>query len=252
MRKLLWRALGTERYLAYASRLYLSLEISGLNWKRDPELFFLKRLVRPGDRCLDIGAYLGYYTVFLSRLCGPQGRVWAVEPVPLFSRILRRNAAAFAQNNIRIFPFALGAENRQVRMGTPDVPGQFGHGRTRVVDDAPAGPETVYLQFFDAEMRTPGELLREVGSVDFIKCDVEGYELNIFPRLQAVLRRSRPTVQVEINTAKNRAAMLSFMDGLGYAAYGLRSGDLMPLPDEEALSFEESDFYFLPRASTRS
>src|SRR5579864_59054 len=39
-------------------------------------------LVRPGSVVFDIGAHIGYWTLVLSRFCGPSGTVFAFEPLP--------------------------------------------------------------------------------------------------------------------------------------------------------------------------
>ena len=44
------------------------------------ELFRL--LVRPGDRCVDVGANVGVHTVRLAKLAGQDGEVIAIEPDP--------------------------------------------------------------------------------------------------------------------------------------------------------------------------
>src|ERR1017187_919308 len=44
------------------------------------ETSLFKSLVRPGMVVLDIGAQIGYYTIQASKLCGPDGRVYAFEP----------------------------------------------------------------------------------------------------------------------------------------------------------------------------
>src|ERR1043166_6526206 len=36
--------------------------------------------VKPGMRCIDVGANCGYYTLLLADLVGEKGRVWAYEP----------------------------------------------------------------------------------------------------------------------------------------------------------------------------
>src|SRR6266851_9396362 len=46
------------------------------------EFLAIPRLVKGGDIAFDLGANAGAYSVLLSRLCGPTGRVWAFEPVP--------------------------------------------------------------------------------------------------------------------------------------------------------------------------
>src|SRR5688500_3536521 len=36
--------------------------------------------VRPGDVCYDLGAHIGYYTLLMARIAGPDGVVHAFEP----------------------------------------------------------------------------------------------------------------------------------------------------------------------------
>src|SRR5690606_4864917 len=39
----------------------------------------LRRMIRPGDVCVDVGANVGLLTVFMANLAGPRGRVHAFE-----------------------------------------------------------------------------------------------------------------------------------------------------------------------------
>ncbi len=42
----------------------------------------LCRLIKPGDRVLDVGTNVGYYTLMFAQLVGPQGRVLGIEASP--------------------------------------------------------------------------------------------------------------------------------------------------------------------------
>src|SRR3954447_18860591 len=53
----------------------------------------LTRLVRPGDVCADIGANVGYYSLLLAQLTGPEGRVVAFEPRDDMVAYFERNVA---------------------------------------------------------------------------------------------------------------------------------------------------------------
>src|SRR5258708_412880 len=64
------------------------------------QLFAL--LVRPGDRCVDVGANIGVHTVRLARLAGPDGAVMAIEPDPDLMRRARRNLALNRLRNVRL------------------------------------------------------------------------------------------------------------------------------------------------------
>ena len=116
VRKGLVRALGFERYIRFVSQVYLRLVGAGWGKARYPELFFLRKIIRPGFVCLDIGANLGYYSVALSRLAGPTGRVLAVEVatlnrvVGIFEREMAVRFVLVANNNQLIFLSGTGPQ----------------------------------------------------------------------------------------------------------------------------------------------
>src|SRR5512133_609772 len=50
-----------------------------------------KQAVRPGDCVLDVGGYLGYFTLLAARAAGPAGRVIVIEANPQSQELLERN-----------------------------------------------------------------------------------------------------------------------------------------------------------------
>ena len=50
--------------------------------------------VAPGDNVMEVGAFLGYYSMFFASRVGPEGRVFSVEFHPGAYQILRRNFVA--------------------------------------------------------------------------------------------------------------------------------------------------------------
>ena len=48
----------------------------------EPDLAYLKYLLRPGDTVIDVGASIGIHTKILSRCVGESGHVLSVEPLP--------------------------------------------------------------------------------------------------------------------------------------------------------------------------
>ena len=56
-----------------------------------PTTHLLERVLRPGDAFLDIGANIGYFTVFGATQVGGTGRVHAFEPNPRTFDVLARN-----------------------------------------------------------------------------------------------------------------------------------------------------------------
>ena len=243
LRIFLFRTLGAEGYLRLVSRVYLGLVRRRLVVRQYPELFFAQRLVQPGDVCIDMGANLGYYAVPLARRCGPGGRVYAVEPVPLFARLLEENVGRAGLENVTLVRQALGAEAGTAQMGTPRVEGVFRHGRTRVLEQEGRLAET-----YTVPVARPDDLFVDLDRLDFVKCDVEGYETQLFPHFLETLRRHRPVIQAEISTPEKRRRMTDLLAPLGYRVCALQDGRLAPLLPAEMLALDGRDFYFLPDA----
>lgn len=241
IRSILLKTLGLEGYLAIVSDAYLRVTNAGFLKSKYPELFFLKKIIKPNFVCMDIGANVGYYSTNLSRLCGVNGKVYAIEPVPLFANVLKRNMHKFGLQNITLYQTALGAENKKIEMGTPMVDGVFRHGLTHVLDK---NENHSTLETFEAEMKIPDELFASISKLDFIKCDVEGYEIYLFPHLLNTIKKFKPIIQIEISTTQNRKEIYNLLSPFGYKAFGLKNANLVELTETEAINYTQGDLYF--------
>ena len=82
-------------------------------------------------------------------------------------------------------------------------------------------------------MRRGSELFAGLERLDFVKCDVEGYELIVMRELRPLLERFRPTVLIETG-GENRPQIIELFTELGYRGYTLENGREIPLvPDTE-------------------
>ena len=63
---------------------------------------YLANALREDDVFLDIGAYVGPYTLLASRLVGPGGRVYAFEPDPVARGRLLRNVRVNSAANVEV------------------------------------------------------------------------------------------------------------------------------------------------------
>ena len=158
-----------------------------------------------------------------TRLAGPEGRVYAVEPVAPVRKVLSRNLRRCV--NTEIIPYALGGEDRTVVLANDSAreTGYLGTGRNFVKESG--GRSDVE---FVAEMRRGSGLFGGLKRLDFIKCDVEGYELHILREMRPVLERHRPTVLIETG-GENRPAVVRLFGELGYRGYTLADGREVPL-----------------------
>jgi FkbM family methyltransferase len=242
IRKLLIRLLGFESYLRLISFVFLKTYRSGFFLNAHEQVRFLANLVRAGDTCLDIGANLGYFTVPLSHLVGADGKVLAVEPVPVFRTVLETNVSRFALKNIKVYPYALWEEDgATVRMGTPRVEGVIRHGRTQVLEETSSAEEMPFMH--EVQMRSPSSLFEELERLDFVKCDVEGYELHIIPLLLPILQRHTPIIEIEIGPLDHKKRIMNMLNFGGYFPFYLKGNRLHAFqPDMPGIE----ELYFIP------
>lgn len=231
IKKFLYRILPLKGYLKTVSRLYfVSFNAGLLRGKKAFDYpYFLPNIIKRGDTVIDIGANLGYYTVPMAKIVGPEGRVYAVEPVKEIREVLAYNTRKF--KNVTIIPFALGTEDKDIRIGN-DSPGRQGYMATGVnmVLDQNTGTYHAAMEF-SASMRRGSELFKDLERLDFIKCDIEGYEPVVIPEMKPVLERFHPAILMETGGG-NRKKMVEFMTAEGYSPYVLRGGKLVKLKAE--------------------
>lgn len=239
IRKRLYRNLSFRNYLRVLSKMYFVAFDGGL-LRRNRQFdypYFLDKVVRRGDVCVDIGANLGYITVLLARRVGASGRVYAVEPVADMREILSENIRRFPQ--VILYPYALGAEEKPIRLGNDTVAdkGYVGTGQHYVMDGD--HDESATMQF-DAQMKRGSQLFGDLERLNFLKCDIEGYETVVIPEMEPVIRKYTPIVLLE-SGGEGRRRMMDFFDKLDYQAFELWEAQLYPAARDGS-----RDLFFIP------
>lgn len=227
--RILYRLLSLENYLRVVSRMFFLYRALGLGrgGRALEYVYHLPQLVKKGDTVIDIGANLGYYTCPLADLVGEQGKVYAVEPVPVIFSVLKRNVGN--RRNVELLNYALGEEERTIEMANDSVAsaGYFGTGRN-FVSEGELSKDAVR---FTAQMRRGSELFKDVEKIDFIKCDIEGYERVVLPELRPLIEKFHPTVLVETD-GESRHEMVTMFSEMGYKAFMIVGGKEVVLEEE--------------------
>ncbi|MGB7161386.1 MAG: FkbM family methyltransferase [Tepidisphaeraceae bacterium] len=150
-----------------------------------------RRLVRPGDTVLDIGANLGLVTMLLSSLVGPEGRVHAFEPNPRMVELLQQSIDRNYAANVTVHPVALGTEEAELDLHVP-----VNH----------AGQASLRSNARGTRVRVPVKQLAAIPSlpldrpIRLVKIDVEGYEPEVLRGAAPLLSRNPPhTILFELN-----------------------------------------------------
>lgn len=246
IKSVLIKLFGKKRYLKIVSRTYFQLDKLGLLKYFGQELhdiFYLDKFIRKGSVCIDIGANLGYYTVPLSKLSGNSGKVYAVEPVPAFVEVLKYNVSALAKSNVEIMNYALGENDGEIlTMGTPIVDGIFRHGYTKVVEDD--GFE--YSDKYSVEVKNPGRIFGSLNQINFIKCDVEGYENHIIPLMYEIIQNHKPVILIEFGSPENKRLITNKLINLGYEVYSVSKTGLNKVANPGESVSETFNFFFIP------
>lgn len=174
-----------------------------------PTLAAVKRLAPAGGNVIDIGANVGFVTLWASQCVGPGGTVIAVEPSAWALQRLKNNAALNDMRNIVPVHAAAGAAPGEAEM--------FVINGYRVDDKITNTRETVTFVTIDDLVAQHG-----LDRVDLIKSDTDGYELGVLNGASATIQRFKPAIVFEMYpSAIERAGgspndLIAFLDGLGY------------------------------------
>jgi FkbM family methyltransferase len=221
----LLRLLGQRRYLAITSSAFFLALSKG--WLRRNPLYdthyFVGQLIAPGHTVLDIGANLGYYTRPFAQRVGSTGSVLAVEPIALYRQVLQRNTKHLPQ--VRILPVALGQQPGNLQMGNPG-PLNHRHGLMRVLTPAEAQNTPTYT----VEVAHPLQVFGQIDRIDYIKCDIEGYEVPVIPTMAPLIAKHKPIVQIEVEQ-KNLTVIFELLTGLGYQLFYVNGHQLQSFFD---------------------
>jgi len=228
VRKALYTFLPFETYLNVLSKGYFfSFNMGLLKGQKNYEYpYFLKNIIQEGNICIDIGANLGYYSVLLSKLVGKKGQVYSVEPVKPMLAVLTNNTKNC--KNVKIYPYALGTENKAIRLGndTKKDHGYIASGSHFVLDKKINETDKAETEF-EAQMRRGSELFNHLPRLDFIKCDIEGYEVVVLKEIGSLIRKFKPMLLIETR-GKNRVELLKFFQNLDFQTFVLNGEQLQP------------------------
>ncbi|HYL34111.1 MAG TPA: FkbM family methyltransferase [Stellaceae bacterium] len=177
---------------------------------------------------LDVGAHAGQYAKLFARLAR-RGRVYAIEPQSYARRILRTAICFNRLRNVEILPLALGATPGTATLTIPvKASGSYGFGLAHLGPHTRAGS----TETESVEVTTLDALAARLGltRLDFVKADIEGWELAMVEGGRATLARFKPALLLELNEEHLRrargsvAALWQMLTDLGYRAYAGEPG----------------------------
>lgn len=176
----------------------------------EPEISLFGQIIRPGDGVVEAGANIGSHTVWMSRQVGAGGQVYAFEPARHTFQLLCANLVANECLNVAAVQQALGAEPGMVDFPLLDPRQNWNFGGASMKNPWTAASERVAATTIDVAVPA---------RIDFIKADVEGFEMEVLSGAASSIAVHRPAVYIEINNAEIRNGAVSFFEKLGYACW---------------------------------
>lgn len=193
---------------------YVSRQILKNRTFHEPEMNLLKSFVFRGDCVADVGANVGAYTVELSHLVGSNGNVYSFEPISENYDILQTVVRKGGLSNVRSFHAALGSAAGQCEMVIPDSAAFIGFYLAHLAEPEDSGRRmTVEVRTLDDFWRT-----KAITDLDFIKCDVEGTELEVIRGGLELIESQRPGWLLEVSR-ETSGELFGLLRTLGYQAF---------------------------------
>jgi FkbM family methyltransferase len=173
----------------------------------------LRKYLRPDMTVYDIGANIGFFSLLAARLVGATGRVTAFEADPEIAARLRENVGRNQGAPISVEEKAVWSSSNPVFFARADAEVSPDRGLGHVIDnDAErSAPSTIRVEAVSVD-----EHVRKSAAPDFIKCDVEGAEVQVFRGAEKLLKENRPMILCEMHSEENRQTLLKVFANLGY------------------------------------
>jgi FkbM family methyltransferase len=166
---------------------------------------FIRASLAPGDKFVDIGANIGYYTCLAAKLVGPSGAVYAIEASPSTYELLLENLNLNELENVLTYNNAIFDKEETLRLFKNK---ESNIGRTNILKERPGGT----VEEVDALRLHHLIDLETLSNVRLIKIDVEGAEWFVVKGISEHLKHFSSSTEwlIEVNKSAIREHGASF------------------------------------------
>jgi FkbM family methyltransferase len=215
--------LGPHPYLQFA------LEIIFGNYEKE-YCDLLPQFLKEGDLVLDVGANIGYFSLKFSKYIGENGYVIAFEPNPETFSILQKNTKN--RKNVECLNLGLSEENDSLNLFVANN----NINTASFLSEYPAEhlleheKSVADIKKYKVDLVNGTSFLhkRKINSINFLKIDVEGWEINVLKGLDAVIKSSPGLVIfIELNMLSQEMSgykpddLFKYIIGLGFQIFYL-------------------------------
>ena len=211
----------------------MSIRGLGVYSHKSGEYFFYRNLLpnilkNSKPVIFDVGANIGSKTLLFKKLF-PQSRIYSFEPNPKCFEKLR----VINQENIKLFPLALGIKKEKIKLYDRESPGTTKHSSLykEVITEC---HHSEFVEF-DVHVETLDTICKQEGIeyIDFIKIDTEGNDFFVLQGAKELLSKGGiKCIQFEFNIM-NTVSRIFFRDFIqllkGYRLYRMLPNGIVKL-----------------------
>ena len=218
------------------------------------EIQFMLNHLKLGYTAVDIGAHKGAYTYWMSKYVGKEGRVFSFEPQPVLYNQLVSLIKHSNNKNINLEASALssakGKDTMKIPGGGTSPSASLINKKSQNISETILIKKTTLDDYFYKKNQIP---------VNFIKCDVEGHELEVLKGGEQLLRKFHPIISLE-SEARHRGidnviSVFDFLNKLDYKGFFVDGGSMLSLDnfniEKHQLNNNEkkyiNNFFFIPK-----
>jgi len=203
------------------------------------KILYLKS-VNKGDVVFDVGANCGYFTSLFSKLVSFYGEVHAFEPVPETYSLLSKNT--LKMNNVRPNNLAIG-ESRGKAIISYDLNDSE---KATLIHSSTSKEKHAEVNVISLDDYVQENNIRKI---DFVKCDVEGFELNALKGMKKTLAMHVPQLSIEVTLKDHqKLELINLLENLGYNKF--RKIDRgFPYYEPKKETEQKEDYFYLHATS---
>jgi len=175
---------------------------------------------RPGMVVYDVGAHIGYWSLYFARILDGTGHVFSFEPLPAnFQRLQPNIALSGLEHMIYPFPMAISDKDAEVQLivhnysSMGKLAGFHGRYNSYIADINVFGKKLDSFVYVDG-----------YSPPDLLKMDIEGSEATAILGMERILREARPICLLELHGHEARGITLAMLWRHGYSLLHMAPG----------------------------
>lgn len=233
----------TDKDTRIIIRNQIKYEIS-LNNYNDWLLFFginnqhkenIYQKIKNGDVVLDVGSNIGEVLLNMAKV-NPDGRIYGFEPVKSTFDKLQKNVSLNSFSNIYLNQLAVSDTNETVYYQAKE-----GHsGGTMMSKESKINSPN----FIEAMTLDNFAELNLIEKIDFIKVDIEGFEMNFIKGALQTLKKHKPSIFIEVDHDKlirqnsSPEELLSILKSIGYKVLHVKTNEEIKPSNQKEKHFD--------------